>query len=130
MYMKALQKKSYNKTEANASAQLLWTDRILLSALSIFQSFLRRYSLWVVQRKRTCKSGSCEIALSFQESESTPGNEMQPCVTNQGKIHYLGKVTHFQVEADDEDIPGDPEHKPDRILGREKKHKHDKHAIQ
>lgn len=39
MYMKALQKKSYNNTEANASAQLLSTDRILLSALNIFQSF-------------------------------------------------------------------------------------------
>ncbi len=30
--------------------------------------------------------------------------------------YYLWKVTHFQIETDDEDVPGDPQHQPDCIL--------------
>lgn len=30
---------------------------------------------------------------------------------------YLGQASHVQVEADDEDVPGDPQSGPYRVLG-------------
>lgn len=32
------------------------------------------------------------------------------------KSYYLGEVPHFQVETDNEDVPGHPQHEPDCIL--------------
>lgn len=75
---------------------------------------------------------ACKIAPSSADLEniSRPGSGSQPCITHRGKIHYLGKFAHFQVEADDKDVPGDPEHQPDCILWVKKTHTHNKHSIQ
>lgn len=65
---------------------------------------------------------------------SVPGQviitALQSC-TALSRSHYLGEVPHFQVETDDEDVPGHPENQPHCILwerresergGGEKKH--------
>lgn len=46
-----------------------------------------------------------------------PPGAMHGDVKGHNQVCVLWKVTYFQIETDDEDIPGDPQHQPDRIPG-------------